>query len=390
MRSFTHAESDADWAHATLSDAAANRMRHGSMWADGAELLQIDGTPEPGRPLVLRDRKGEVLGYGDVDPKARPAIRRFALPDEDPRAAIPIALRAALERRRTLVDAPRFCRMVHDDGDGLPGLTIDRYDRHFVMHPSTRAMEARAQAIARLLIDVTQTDSVLMRRDGPMRARAGLPILRPEVLFGAPPRWARVLELGSRITTDLFEGRSMGYPYILREVRRSLIRLAPGQEVLDVRCGVGHLFVHAAQAGAKQVLAFTGDEDELDLARENIEANGLLNRVTVHLGEAPDILSGIDRRFDLVLVDAREHDSERLRPLLCAAMRATRSRGQLLVAVRHPELPEQQLEPTIAEACEQEGRSCVLLVKRSAPPDFPRLISAPMNAGLTAVVLEVH
>src|SRR5690606_34929408 len=133
---------------------------------------------------------------------------------------------------------------------------------HFLLQASTRAMEARAQALARLLIDVTQTDSVLMRRDGPARLRAGLPKQRPEVLFGAPPRWVRLLELGSRITTDLFEGPNLGYPYILREVRRSLIRLAAGQEVLDVRAGMGHLFVHAAHAGARQVLAFTGDEQE--------------------------------------------------------------------------------------------------------------------------------
>src|SRR5690606_17448297 len=118
--------------------------------------------------------------------------------------------------------------------------------------------------------------------------------------------------------------------------------------------------------------------------------NGLLNRVTVHRGEAPEVLSGVDRRFDLVMVDAREHDAEKLSPLICASMRVTRVGGQLLLAVRHPDVPEDRLEPTLAEACEREGRSCVLLVKRSAPPDYPRLISAPLNAALTAVVLEVH
>ncbi len=374
----------------TLTEEAAERLRHGFTWARREDVVEVRGRSDPGAPVELRDPRGEVVALGDVDLEAPTAVRRLALPDEDPQGIIPRHLRSALQRRLGLVDDPRYCRLVHDDADGLPGLLVDRYDRHYVMQATTRPMEARAHMVARILADITQADSVLLRFDGPGRHQAGLKTGRPQVLIGTPPRWTRVLELGARTPTDLFEGRSAGYPYVLRETRRMLLRLSSGASVLDVRSGIGHLFVHAARAGARRVLAFTGDQDELDLARENIEANGLINHVSVHLGEAPEVLATVDQRFDLVLVDARDFEPEELLRMLRPAMRLTRVGGRLIVAASHPAIPAERLVPLISEACEQERRSCVRLVERSAPPDFPALLSGSFSDALTALALEVN
>lgn len=375
---------------ATLTEEAAKRLRHGVTWARREDVLEVSGRLEPGTPVRLCAPNGEVIALGDVDLESPAAVRRLALPDEDPMGIIPRHLRFALQRRLGLVDDPRYCRLVHDDADGLPGLLIDRYDRHYVMQATTRAMEARAHSVARMLTDLTQADSVLLRSDGPGRHAAGLEMGRPQVLLGTPPRWTRVLELGARITTDLFEGRSLGYPYVMREARRMLLRLSSGASVLDVRSGIGHLFVHAARAGARQVLAFTGDEDELELARENIEANGLINHVSVHRGEAPEVLGSVDHRFDLVLVDARDFQQEELLRLLRPAMRLTRVGGRLVVGASHPAIAAEQLVPLLADACEQERRSCVRLVQRSAPPDFPGLLSGSYGDAFSALALEVN
>jgi 23S rRNA (cytosine1962-C5)-methyltransferase len=373
----------------TLTEEAAERLRRGVTWARREDIVRTDGELEPGETTILRDPAGGALGLGDVDLEAQPPIRRIALPDEDPQGVVARHLRTAMERRLALVDDPRYCRLVHDDADGLPGLIIDRYERHYVVQALTRAMEARAPAVARNLMEVSGAESILLRRDGPARARAGLPLARPHVLLGTPPRWTRVLELGARITTDLFEGPSVGYPYMLRETRRMLQRLCGGARVLDVNGGIGHLFIHAGRSGAKQILAFTADEGEAELARENVEANGLLSRVAVHAGTSPQVLAGVDDHFDVVLVDARELDAGALSRMLRAAMRLTRHRGRLVVAASHPALPPGTFEPTIAEAAERQGRICVRLVQRSAPEDFPVLISPSMGESLTAFALEV-
>src|SRR5207245_950304 len=105
-------------------------------------------------------------------------------------ALLPRSLRRALERRALFVQNPRFCRLVNDDGDALPGLVIDRYDSHYVVQTTTRAMDARLDEIARTLTELTAAESVLLRNDDPRRRPLGLEVARgPHVLRGKPPRW---------------------------------------------------------------------------------------------------------------------------------------------------------------------------------------------------------
>ena len=163
----------------------------------------MDGTPAFGEPVQLRDEEGRLLGLADLDLESSFPVRRLGLPEETAEGLIPRHLRRAYERRARLVDDPRYCRLVNDDGDGLPGLTIDRYDTHFVVQSFSRAMDARVQEISRALVEVAGAHSVLLRNDSPRRKTLGLPAQRPHVLYGAPPRWCRMLELGARFTVDL-------------------------------------------------------------------------------------------------------------------------------------------------------------------------------------------
>ncbi len=100
------------------------------------------------------------------------AVRRLGLPEESAEGLIPRHVRHALERRARLVDDPRFCRLVNDDGDGLPGLIVDRYDTHFVIQTLTRAMDARIEELTRAIVEVAGAGSVLLRNDSPRQEAA--------------------------------------------------------------------------------------------------------------------------------------------------------------------------------------------------------------------------
>ncbi|NVJ03145.1 class I SAM-dependent rRNA methyltransferase [Myxococcus sp. AM009] len=373
-----------------LSRDAARRLRHGAPWLRREDIVSMEGTPQPGEPVQLRDEDGSVLGLGDVDLDASYAVRRLGQPDEVVEGLIPRHLRHAFERRGRLVDDPRFCRVVNDDGDGLPGLIVDRYDTHYVVQTLTRAMDARHEELTRALVEVAGAGAVLLRNDTLRRKALGLPTQRPHVLYGTPPRWCRLLELGARFTVDLTYGQGTGYAYDQREVRRFVARMAQGARVLDACCNVGGLFVHAGVHGARYILAFDANADAADLARENAEANGLLGRVTVETGKPLQVLRAVRDTFDLVLLDTPAvATDEEFVELLRHALRRTRHGGWLMVTGYHPPLPQDGFDELVATACEGEARIATRLARPGLPPDHPTLAGSHGAEHLHAVALEV-
>ena len=374
-----------------LSREAARKLKHGAPWVRREDIVSMEGTPALGEAVQLLDEQGQRLGLADVDLESSYAVRRLGYADETAEGLIPRHVRHAFERRALTVDDPRFCRVINDDGDALPGLIVDRYDKHLVVQTLTRAMDARLQEISRALVEVSGAESVLLRNDGVRRRQLGLPSQRPHVLHGTPPRWTRVLELGARFTVDLQYGSGVGYPYDQREMRRFLARLSQGARVLDPSCHVGGLFVHAGRHGARSILAFDSDADTADLARENGEANGLLGRLRVERGDALDVLHGMQDTFDLVLLDTPESSSpETFVEQVRLGLRATRHGGVLLVIGYHPPLPMGGFDNLMAEACEQEERRSVRIARFGLPPDHPTPVGFSATDYLSGMAIEAN
>ncbi|MGQ0506696.1 MAG: class I SAM-dependent rRNA methyltransferase [Myxococcaceae bacterium] len=374
-----------------LTDEAARRLRQGMPWVFRDEIVRMDGMPEAGEPVHMMDERGESLGLGDVDLEASLAIRRLGLLEETPDGLIPRQIRRALQRRAVFVQDPRYCRIVNDDGDGMPGLIVDRYDQHYVLQTSTRAMDSRVDEISRALIEVMDPRSILLRNDSARREALGLPAQRPHVLFGTPPRWTRLLELSTRITVDLTLGLGTGFSYEQRQVRRLVRRMAHEARVLDVCCGLGASTVHAGLGGAQSILSFEQDPDALDLARENSEINGLVGRGQILEGDAQTALSRGEENFDLVLFDpkALELGIDEFTELLRSAIRMTRRGGRMIVSGYHPPLPQGSLDAIVAEACEAERRLALRLARPSLPADFPMAIGSPTGEPFSAMALEL-
>jgi len=378
-----------------VRDDAARRLRRGLPWVYREEIVRTDGTPEPGETVMVRDELGRSLGLGDLDLDARLAIRRIGAPDETPEGLLQRHLRLALERRSLLVQDPRFCRLVHEDGDSLPGLVVDRYDTHYVIQTTSRAMDSRLEDIARSLVNVLGARSVLLRNDGPRRQESGLATARPHVLYGTPPRWTRVLEMGARFTVDLFSGQGTGYFYDQRQVRRAIMRMSHGKRVLNPCCYVGGHFVHAGLHGARSILAFDVDPDAVDLARENAEANGLISRTKVEASDAFATLEALHEPFDLVLLqsptflakeDLEQDDFVRL-VRLC--VRNTRHGGRMILSANQPTFLDDTFDARVAYACESEGRLAVRLFRPAIPVDFPTVLGSPGAEYMRSVAIEL-
>jgi 23S rRNA (cytosine1962-C5)-methyltransferase len=300
-----------------------------------------------------------------------------------------------MQRRAQLVEDPRYCRFVHEDGDGLPGLVVDRFDRHFSIQTTTRSMDARIEEVARVLMEIADARSVLLRNDSTRRSRVGLdPERSGRVLEGTPPRWTRVLELSARLSVDLQKGPGTGYNYSLRELRRIIARLSPGAVVLDPACLVGGTAVQAGLHGARRIIAFAPDADDLDLARENLEANGMMHRASIEQAQPLEALRSIDESFDLVVLHAptllenSDQWAQDFDELVQHSVKATRHGGYLVLAASGEVLGgARELEESIMRACAETGRIAYRLIRAAAPVDFPALVGSPYN--LFAIAIEL-
>ncbi len=377
-----------------LSTEAARRLRHGGTTASRDEILSVEGAPTWGEPVRLVDEEGRALGLADLDLDSPVAVRRIGLPDDRPEGLVARQLRRAMKRRGRLVEDPRYCRLVNDEGDGLPGLIVDRFDRHFSLQTTSRAMDARLDEITRLLADVADASSVLLRNDTARRTRWGLkPSRSAHVLHGTPPRWSRLLELGARISIDLHKGEGTGYSYALRELRRMIGRLSHGARVLDPSCLVGGTAVQAGLRGAREIVAFAPDPEDTDLAQENIEANGLMNRAQIACAESLQALRANRDVFDLVVLHAPARDAHpeewarKLDELVRLSVRATRHGGYLVLGATGEALGALPLEERVLRACEDSRRTAYRLLRAAAPADFPARAGTPDE--LSAVALEL-
>lgn len=369
-----------------LTQEAAERLRHGASWAQREDIVSMDRPPQNGEWVLLRDQEGRTLGLGDVDMEAVHPIRRVGLPDEPTDGVIQRQLRRALERRALFLQDPRYCRVVNDDGDSLPGLVIDRYDRHFVVQTLSRAMDSRAEEIARSLVEVIDAESVLLKRDGPVRAAARLTPQRPHVLHGRPPRWTRVLELSARFTVDL-QSAGTAFPYERRELHRLIRHISAGARVLDIRCGLGDAFIHAGLHGARSVLALEPDADQCELARENADANGLMDRAEIRCLQPVEALQALHEPFDLVMLHLSPADRDGAARLVDLTLLHARHGARLLMSAR--DAAGSKLEQTIAEACDRAGRIAWRIARPALPADFPTVLGAAEPDPLAAVVVQV-
>lgn len=352
-------------------------------------ILRLDSAASTGALVELYDEAGERLGLGDLDLESPLAVRRLGLPGEPSTGAIPRLIRRALELRQRFIQGPRFCRVVNDDGDGLPGLRIDRYGSHFAIQTFSAAMEARLEEIARTLVEQAAAESVLLRSDPLEQGK----VQRPRVLFGRPPRWVAVYELSARLSVDLQEGT--GYRYELRRVRKLVARMARGARVLEPCCGVASLFVHAGVNGAKQLVAFDPSPRAIELAWENAEANGINGRTQLEVVRPLEALEQQREPFDLVLLDTAgvlsSAEEDGFVGLVEECIRHTRRGGFLVLVGRHPPLPSGHaaFDDRVEAACERSGRVAFRLVRPGLPFDFPVAVGSPLGEPLSAAALEV-
>lgn len=281
----------------------------GHPWAYRDELVldRRTGSVAPGTPVLLEDAKRVPVGVVALNPASGIAAREL---DRDPDAVVDGAwiaarLGRALALRERLFDAP-FYRLVHAEGDGLPGLVVDRMDDLLVIQPNTAWAEAALPDILDALDALLSPARIVLNRDSRGRAQEGLEggrEVRRGTLDGPVP--VR-LPGGGLLLADIEDGQKTGVYFDQFPNQATLAALAGGRSVLDVFSHTGGFSLAALQGGAASALAVDGSARALDLAREAAGRMGVADRFETRQDDAFDAmraLAGEGRRFDIVVCD---------------------------------------------------------------------------------------
>jgi 23S rRNA (cytosine1962-C5)-methyltransferase len=250
-------------------------------------LGRVSRRARAGDLVAVYDKGGQRCGAGLYNPDAKIPVRVVA------HGAEPIdetyferALRRAVELRRSLLGldvATDAYRLINSDGDGLSGLTIDRYGPVLVLEVFSLGVMQRLPQWLPWLHDGAGTRHQLVRVDPEIRRVERISAKQlaalPRGPDGPPPARVKIREHGVRFEVDLEEGHKTGFFCDQRDNRAQFARLLPeGARVLDLCCYSGGFAISAAAGGrAGEVTGVDLDEVAIEAARRN--AN--LNRVRV-------------------------------------------------------------------------------------------------------------
>ena len=249
---------------------------HTGPWIRSRQVARWTGVPDPGDLVQLLDRRGDPLGWGLPSEASSIPVRMLAWGAAAPPPSwLEQRLRRALAARAVQgfeAQPTTGLRLVNSEGDGLPGLVVDRYDEALVVQLGTAPMAARQAAIL----------SELRRlRPGPIHVVRPAAAAKAEGFEAGVERdgddpWLRFVEHGLRMKVPAPPSQKTGAYFDQRANRRWVAQLARHGDgpLLDLGCHVGGFGLHAAAAGVAAV-GVDGSAAMLERAREHAQINDL-------------------------------------------------------------------------------------------------------------------
>jgi 23S rRNA (cytosine1962-C5)-methyltransferase len=347
----------------------------------------------------VQDPRGRFIGQALYSPGSEIRLRLLERTDRVVDAAWWREKLAACRDRRIGIDATAY-RIVHGEGDGLPSLVIDRYDRWLVGQLLSSGLETMREPMLAALVELFAAEGILLRHDAAARRREGLPA-EPELVHGAVPREIEVREGNIRYLAAPWDGQKTGAFLDQRPHRLLAGRLArPGGRALDCFAYHGSFALHLAARSAT-VLALDVSREALERGAANAALNGTAN-IEWREGDAFETLRAFARaheRFDNIVLDPPAFAKSRAavpgalrgyHEINLRAMRCLAPGGCLLTAScsLHVRLPA--FLAMLADAAADSGRFIVLRQVLGQAEDHPEVLTIPETGYLKGAVLEAR
>jgi 23S rRNA (cytosine1962-C5)-methyltransferase len=391
---------------ASLKPHKEEALQSGHLWIFSGALQQPPHWVEPGGLLDVKSANGQFVARGYYNPRTDIAVRILT---RDINEAIDFdffrrRICAAIELRQVFdPDRTNAYRLINAEGDGLPGLIVDRYAEILVVQIHTLGMQRLRSLIIEALVDESGARGILLRNDGQSRHREGLEIEEPVVASGGVPVQVAVRENGVLFLVDPWQGQKTGFFLDQRDKREALRKYARAKRVLNCFSYTGGFSVYAALASPEtRVTSVDVSESALELAREHFLMNGLDPNLheflTADVFEYLEQAQRVGEQFDVVILDppafaksqgARAQALKAYRRLNTLAMQVLRPGGILLTCSCSGVMGMDDLLGALSQSAQHLRRRVQLLETYTHGLDHPINLAMPETAYLKAVFCRV-
>jgi 23S rRNA (cytosine1962-C5)-methyltransferase len=388
----------------TLKPKKEESLQRFHPWVFSGAIQNIEGKPAEGDLVEVLDNKRNFLAIGHYQIGSI-AVRVISFDREQIDNNFwcrKIQLAYAMRTSLGLV-APTYnntYRLVHGEGDSLPGLIVDVYDDTAVMQAHSVGMHETREALAKAIVEnVPEVKNVYYKSETTLPFKADI---TPEdgYLIGSDSKKYIGIENGLSFQMDWLKGQKTGFFVDQRENRSLLEKYAKGRNVLNMFCYTGGFSFYAMRGGANLVHSVDSSAKAIDLTNENVELN--FPGDARHKAYAEDAFKYLDRmgdQYDLIILDppafAKHRDALRnaLRgytKLNAKAFEKIRPGGILFTFSCSQVVNKENFRNAVFTAAAQSGRSVRILHQLTQPGDHPVNIYHPEGEYLKGLVLYVE
>lgn len=373
-------------------------LRHGHPWVFSGAIARVEGNPVPGDVVLATDSSGRPLGLGFFSA----SDIAFRLLTDDPAIRVDADFwrlridRAVALRKRVVPPETNAFRLINAEGDGIPGLVVDRYGGFLVFSIGTAGVERWRETLIGLLMEAVGPAGIYERSEGRSRQLEGLSD-RIGPAAGEIPAAVEIMENGLRFEVDPITGQKTGFFLDQRGNREIVGALSREAAVLNCFSYTGAFSVYAAHGRAHRVVSVEASAAANAIACRNLIRNGFSpEQHPVLTANCFEYLRETEEIFDLIVLDPPafaksrkdlERSAKGYKEINLQAARRLREGGMLATFSCSNAISPELFEKIVLGAVRDAGKTAQLLGPLGAGPDHPVNLAHPEGRYLKGLLL---
>ena len=391
----------------TLQDSREKSLKRRHPWVFSKAVKHVSGKPDNGQTVSVVSSKGEWLCYAAYSGESQIRARAWSFDKHEliDAAFFQRRIARAWQLRTELFDLEQTTglRVVAAESDGLPGVTIDKYDTILVCQLLSAGADSWRNEIVSALIALFPEHSIYERSDVDVRKKEGLKPVTGWLHLPREHGEVVIKEHGMSLLVDVMQGHKTGFYLDQRASRAAAKRYAKAKTVLNCFSYTGTFGVAALQGGALAVTNADLSELALATALKNAELNQLdltkIDNVKFDVFKLLRQYREQGKQFDMVILDPPKFAESKAqlmgacrgyKDINMVAMQIVKPGGLLLTFSCSGLMEDSLFQKIVADAALDAKRDCLFIEKLSQDSDHPVASFYPEGSYLKGLVCKIY